>query len=285
MEYNGTAELQNLGLYEQATKRWEKYLEKYPDDDLSDKAAYYLGVCYLKQGRFADASETLETVLRKHPRFEMSDGARYHRAMALFRFAEDSERTDDFAAAAAAFSDLVANHSDSEYAARSHYYQGESLYAADRAEEAVGSFRELIRKYPGDELLADAYYSLGTAQQDLQDFAGAAATYGAFLGRKELAAHPLHSEIRLRLALSLYEQRLYEQAESAFGQVAELERYDFADFAMLRQAQCLAALDRLDDAAKAFTRLTVRFPRSEYASTARLSAGKCEYETGNYGQA
>jgi TolA-binding protein len=143
----------------------------------------------------------------------------------------------------------------------------------------------LVAKYPKSELLGDAYYALGTAQQELVLTQEAATTYQAFLGKPELAKHELANEIRLRLGLTLYDLGKYPEAEKLFMVVVAIPDFPHADFAQLRQAQCRVETNKHAEAAALFLALTKKFPKSAYLNVANLAAGKCYYLTDKLNEA
>ena len=47
--YADAANFQTNGATELAIDAWNKFLKKYPDDDMASKAAHYLGVCHMQK--------------------------------------------------------------------------------------------------------------------------------------------------------------------------------------------------------------------------------------------
>lgn len=276
-DFNATAALQNGGLYARAAGKWEEFLSRYPDDERVGKVHYYLGICRLYSKQYDKAAERFRLVLTKYPKLEQIDGARYNLGMALFRKASDAKQAGQFKAAAAALGDVPAKHADSKYAPRALYFQGESLYAAGDADAALEAYKKLIQTYPKDAFVGDAYYALGVTQQELQQYDAAAATFSAFLNSAALADHRHAREISLRLAMTLYDQKKYDEAESRFAKVAELPDFEHADFALLRRAQCLVEMEKPADAAKLLAEFSKRYPESAYKSAALLTQGRCHF--------
>ena len=78
------------------------------------------------------------------------------------------------------------------------FYRGESFYQQTKLKEAADSYAGLIRRYPQDELVADATYALGVTQEALKEVDEAQATFAAFHGK--FPKHALATEVRMRQA-------------------------------------------------------------------------------------
>jgi len=278
-DFNVAAELQNAGLYDRAAEKWADFIKTYPDDERLDRANYFLGICQLHAKKFAEAAASFQTIISKYPNFENADGAQYNLGMAYFQTATASNKPEDFQKAADALGAVATKHANSEYVDRALYFQGEALYAAGKKPEACAAYEKLVNGRAASPLLADAYYALGTTQQELEQFDQAAATFGKFLGNADFAKHELAGEIRLRLGMALFAQEKHQEAEPHFAATAGLADFPPADFALLRQAQCKLELEQVDEAGQLFSQLLTKFPDSGYKSAAQLSAGKCCYLT------
>jgi tetratricopeptide (TPR) repeat protein len=66
------------GDYSRAGQECEQILASRPQPQIRCKALYFLGVCLLKEGRFAGAREKFNQVLRRFPRSELAAIARKH---------------------------------------------------------------------------------------------------------------------------------------------------------------------------------------------------------------
>jgi TolA-binding protein len=283
-DFNAAAALQNSGLYDRALEKWTAYLKAYPADPRLDRVHYYLGICQLHAKRYAEAAATFQEVLAKYPKFDSADGAQYNLGMALFHVATAGKNRTDFQAAATALGAVAAKHPQSKHAAKALYYQGESLVAAGEWKAALEPLKK-VADQPSNPLRADALYALGAAQQDLKQHAEAAATFQAFLGDQALARHELAPEVRLRLGISLFEQKKHQDAEPHFAATAGLSGFPQADFAILRQGQCRLEAGKPAEAATVFSTLLQKHPQSPYRTAAQLAAGKCYFLAEKYQEA
>jgi len=284
-DFNAAAALQNSGFYDRAAQKWADFVRKYPSDSRLDRVHYYLGICQLHTKKYPEAARTFQTVLSKYRNFSDADGAQYNLSMAYFQIAAASKKADDFKTAAGAFGGVASKYATSKYAHKALYYQGESLYSAGDRAGAIAAYKALTTKYRDSSLLADAYYAMGTTQQELGLDAEAGATFAAFLANKTFEKHELANEIRLRLAMSLFAEKKYAEAEPHFAAVAAVAEFRDADFAMLRQGQCRMETGKVAEAAAVFAALLGKFPNSTYKAGAQLAAGKCLYMLEKYDDA
>lgn len=293
--FNTTAALQNAGRHQTAEAKWREFIAKFPTDERIDRVHYYLGICQLHIKQFDKAAVTFQTVLTKYPKFTSLDGANYNLGMAFFQTATASNKPEDFAKAATTFSAMATKFPKSRFADRALYFQGEahfnagSQYAAvptpnqqlvdTQFNGAIAAYQKLVTTYPQSTLLADSLYALGTTQQDLQKWTDASTTYQKFLANAAFAKHELAPEIRLRLGLSLYNDKKFVEAEKEFGLVAAIPDYKLADFALLRQGQCRVEQGLNDKAPEIFLSLIQKFPQSTYKAASQLAAGRAFYLT------
>jgi TolA-binding protein len=278
-EYAVAAGLQSKQLYDQAARRWQKFIETYPRDPRLANAYHHLGSCQLGAEHPIEAAATFRTLIDKCPRFESLDAAHFNLGLALYNAALTSKKADDFRTAGRAFAEVPARFAKSKQVAAALHYQGECLYRAGAPAEAVVLYRKVIAEHPGSEVLPDAYYSLGTTQEELAQDREAASTFQGFLDK--FPKDRLANECRLRLGLSLSRQKRYAEAMKLFEQTAGLPDFPLADFALFQQAQCARELKQLPQAAAVYETLPRKFPTSARAGPALLEAGKCWYEAGD----
>ena len=283
--FNGTAELQNGGLYAKAITSWDKFLQKYPNDKRAGKVSYYRGICLLHTQKYDEAAAQFRTVVTKYPKLENLDSAQFNLAMAYYQKADMSKKPEDFKNAAKEFGAVAAKFPSSKFADRALYYQGESAFAAGDNASAAAAYKNLTTKYVKSPLAANAFYALGIAQQQLKQNAEAAKTFKAFLANPELAKNALASEVRLRLGMSLFAEKKFADAAKYFGEASKGKDFSHADFAALRQAQCMYEAGKVAEAGTLYAELPTKFPQSTYLAAALLASGKCFVQVEKYPEA
>jgi len=76
-DFNGAVVVYNGGLYAEAEKKWQEFLQKHPDDKRAERATHFLGICQLHLKKFPEAATTFRSVLSKYPNFANRDEAFY----------------------------------------------------------------------------------------------------------------------------------------------------------------------------------------------------------------
>jgi TolA-binding protein len=284
-EYNVAAGLQNEGLYERAADKWQAFINQFSSDSRLDRAHYYLGICRLHTRKYPAAITAFETLLSKYPSFPDAAAAQYHLGMARYQAACESKKREDFQAAAAALALAASKYPQGKHEAAALYYQGESLLGAGQPAAAIEAYKKLVTGLPTAPLAADACYALGITEQDEGQDADAIATFQKFLGTPQWAGHELAGEIRLRLALSLWKQKKYAEAEPLFAAAAALANFPHADLAGLRQGQCRLQAGQAGEAAPLLEAWLKNYPNSPYKAEAQLAAGKSAFLIGKLPEA
>jgi len=87
--------------------------------------------------------------------------------------------------------------------------------------------------------------------------------------------------LRIRLAKSYYDAGRYEEALSAYEELAGNPPEGFADVPAVGRAQCLEALSRFDEARKAFDEFAEANPSSYLALSAQIGAARCFAQAGD----
>jgi tol-pal system protein YbgF len=65
--YNIATKFFGTGAYDKALTKFKEYIDKYPDDDLTDNAQYWIGECNLKKGEYIKAVEEFQKVIEYYP--------------------------------------------------------------------------------------------------------------------------------------------------------------------------------------------------------------------------
>lgn len=87
--------------------------------------------------------------------------------------------------------------------------------------------------------------------------------------------------LKLRLAKSYYDAGRYEEALAQYETLIGNAPDGFADIPVVGKAQCLEALGKFDEAAKAFDAFAEANPKNYLALTAQLGAARCFVQTGD----
>jgi tol-pal system protein YbgF len=91
-----------MGNYALAVDGFRDYLANYPESEYADNAAYYLGDCYLQQGRQELAIQAFDQLINLYPKGDKTPVAYYKKALAQ----QDMQRMEDAIATLKALSKL-----------------------------------------------------------------------------------------------------------------------------------------------------------------------------------
>jgi cellulose synthase operon protein C len=285
--YSDAANFQNNQSFDLAAEEWEKFLTRFPKDPLAVKATNYAGVCYLQLKQFAKAAEKFEVIATKHPTFEQADEAYLNWGWCIYSAAlsatDPSKSKPLFEKAVAALDGMISSRKESKLLDQAYFFLGESLYRLGEKEKAIGSFSKVVEGYPASKLRKDAIYALGVAQEEMQKYPDAIATYDKLLA--EVKEGDLAFEVRLRRADCLLQKGEAAGAEVEFAALASTPGFAQADFALLRQAIAASRQEKNELAGQLYSSLAERFPGSTYAADALLKSGRAHYRAKAWDQA
>ncbi|MCC6510128.1 MAG: tetratricopeptide repeat protein, partial [Pirellulaceae bacterium] len=289
--YADAANFQNNGAFELAVEEWQKLLKEFPKDPLASKASHYLGVCFMQQAKpdYAAASAAFAKALTD-AKLDIRDESLINLGWCQFMEARANEgdqarQKKQFQQARETLTDYVKNFPQGGSVDQALFFSGEIEYSLGNAQQAVNLYEQLIKAKPlaGSSWRADAQYALGVAYEQLKQDALARQTYETFLA--EHKDSPLHGKVSLRLADVLLRSGAAAESEKLLRQAAEDIDNPLADSAMLRLGQSLAEQGKFNEASQAFEQMAAKFPKSDHAPTARLSAGQMFFRNGQYPEA
>lgn len=281
-QYNAAAALQKSGEYETAAEEWSKFLEKYSQHELADRAQHFLGICQLQAKQYDLAQEAFQKVVANYPQSTMLSSAYLHLGMSRFNLARGG-KPELYDQAIAAFTALESKFAESKEVPRGLLYHGDCLYDQGKKAEAVALYQQIVSKYAQDAVLPDALYALGVTQEELDQHDAASATYATFL--KQHSKDAKAAEVGMRRGEVLLALKRVDDAEQLFAWAAAHEDFALADQATMRQAYCHFERQAYDKAAALYATIPTRFAKSKLVSQALLWAGKSNFMAGKFAQA
>jgi TolA-binding protein len=282
-QYAVAAAFQGRKLPKLAAEEWRKFLADFPNDPRRDKAQHALGVCLMDDGQLDAGIRAFQALVASSPKYEQLDAVYLNLGVALSRRARSKKSADDERAADKAFADVIQEFPKSGLVTRALFNRAEGAFLAGRLEDAVGGYMALIRDHPKDEIVPEATYALGIAQDGLKRPADAAKTFADFAAK--FPTHALAAECLVRRAEATAALKKFPEAEILFKQAAGTKGFAYADYALLRQAACLQEQGKTDEAARVYESLATTFPKSPLQARALLAAGQCRYRSGDYSKA
>lgn len=282
-QYNLAVGLQNKKLYSQAAQKWAAFIQGFPKDARLPNAHLYLGICQLQENKLTEAAASFRTVLKDFPNFAARDASQYNLGLVLYNTATASKKPEDWKEAIAVFAEVNAKFPESKHAPSALFYQGECAFSSGDAAGALALYQKFVGAYPQSTLLPDVYYALGTTQQGLGQDAEAIGTFQTQV--QKFPADPQANESKLRIGVSLFNQKKYAEAEQQFAPLVGIADFPLADVALIRQAQTLSAREQFPQAAGMYETVPQKFPKSKHRGAALLAAGECWFNAGKFPEA
>ena len=288
--YADAANFQNNGAFELAIEEWRKLLKDYAKDPLASKASHYLGVCYMQQAKpdYAAASQAFAQALADN-KLEIRDESLINLGWCQFMQGRATEgdataQKKLYQQSRETLTDYVKSYPQGSSVDQALFFSGEIEYSLGNAKQAIDLYEQLIKNkaLANSSWKADAQYALGVAYEQLKQDPQARSIYEAFLSDNR--EHRLRSKVALRLADVLLRSGAPAEAEKMLQQAATADS-PMADYAMLRLGQSLAEQSKFAEASKMFEQMVEKFPQSEHAGTAKLSAGQMYFRAGQYPEA
>ena len=276
--YASAAALQNREAWDLAAEEWQALLAAHPQDPLSLKGRYYLGICQTKAGDWPAAAKTFEAVVASQADPDTVALARWELGRGSFAAAQAKPAAEAFAAAATRLGEFLAKSPAAAQSADALRYLGESLWQAGKRDEAIAAWQRFVKDHASSERLPEVLYALGVGQAETGKAAEATASLDRFA--KDFPQHELAGDVALWRA---------DLATKA-GRHADAEQV-LAPLVAAKGPRSAEALDRLGNArwnqknwrgaAEAFVRLVTEHASSPLAAKARVAAGRALVEAGD----
>ncbi len=152
--YSDAAGFQNNGAYELAAGQWKKLLDEYPNDPRADKAAHYLGYCYIKLAEqtkepdYSDAIAAFKKALSGTSR-ELREETLINLSWCQINQAREAEpgsreQRDGLREAQQGFTDYLSNFGGGDFVDQALFYLGEIEYTLGNPRRAIGYYKKLL---------------------------------------------------------------------------------------------------------------------------------------------
>ncbi|MFH0910949.1 MAG: tetratricopeptide repeat protein [Planctomycetota bacterium] len=198
------------GLYTDAAKEYDDFLQQFPADPRAADALLHLGESLFESGEFVRAEEAFQRMLRLFPNNPNALGAQLRIGCARFERKQYEE-------AIAAFQRLTSAPAPAGILSSTYYYLGRSFQEILRLPEA---HEALARALEGGEGIRPlALYSLGEVEYALERYADAEGRFRRFF--QDFPGHRLGTATVLRLAETLRAQGKLDEAARFYSTLAQ----------------------------------------------------------------
>lgn len=146
--------------YNSCRETFEKFQEEFKDSNLKPQAFYLLGTSLYNLGKFSEAMEVFKNIIRTYSQdIELVQKAEYEIADCYDQMGDEKE-------AMARFKMLRSKYPDSSLTAEVMWWLGGYYYRHNDLSLARRYLSSLIQDFPKSNLVADAYYALGSSYEE-----------------------------------------------------------------------------------------------------------------------
>ncbi|MEK6727655.1 MAG: tetratricopeptide repeat protein, partial [Candidatus Omnitrophota bacterium] len=274
--------------YNSSKEIFEKFQEEFKDSNLKPQALYLLGTSLYNLSKFPEAVEVFKNIAREYSSdTELVQKAEYEIADCYDRMGNEKEAMNRFKM-------LRSKYPDSSLTPEVMWWLGEYYYRHNELGLSRRYFSSLIRDFPGSNLVADAYYALGSSFEEESRFDEAIDNFkkALGLGKSDLAGQATIAiaDIYVKqnkpdLALIKYKECAQEYANLTsliYPKIAELhyKRSDYSealdffrkaleaaavkDMAVIqiKIAEVIEAQGKSDEAIEEYLKVTYLFPEN-----------------------
>ncbi|WP_246114618.1 tetratricopeptide repeat protein [Rubripirellula tenax] len=287
--YADAANFQTGGAIDLAIQGWQAYLKQHPDHEMASRAAHYLGVCYMQAEKpnYPAASDAFARAL-KDKKYDLREESLANRGWCLYASAGERDKRDakKLKESINVYETLRKEFPKSRFLDRAIFYCGEAAYGLGDAAKAIAYYNELMAMPDAKEspLRCDALYARGVAQEDLDQFEEAMASFQQLLSSCE--KNDLVTDVHLRLGDLAILRGEHNKAVASFDRAVEsTESSEDKSYAIFRQAFALVQAERPAEAASKYELLLSDYPDTEYAAAATLASAQSIYRSGDIDEA
>ncbi|MEO1021357.1 MAG: tetratricopeptide repeat protein [Bacteroidota bacterium] len=252
------------------------------EKDLNDPGKIYtfLGEVFYANAEYTSATqafEQAEKVASIDP--ELRRQARFQKAWIQFR-------NQAYEQAQPLFESVYAEDATSDLGAEALFWSADSYYKLNRFSEAAQRFNLFAERYPENELIGAARYSLGWSYFKTGNFEAAVGPLEAFLEEYNpppIALFPYDTDTQLRIGDAYYAMGDYRKSIQFYTKAIGAE--PGGDYAMFQVANSYYRANRTFEAVTNFRKLLRIYPFSRLREQAQYNIAYIYLNTANYTQA
>ncbi|TWT40001.1 tol-pal system protein YbgF [Phycisphaerae bacterium RAS1] len=273
--------LRSLKRPDDAIKAYARALSSGGAGDLAARAAIELAGLHAEARRFDEAAKLLGPVCEKldeHKSLaaELRDEARYRLGVCQFELGKPAD-------AAATFSKLISERPDSPLSLSARFFAGEAYARGGKHEKAVECLAVLADQDAPAETLGPALLRLGESLAALQRWPRSEEALARYL--KLFPDSEQWFTARFGVGWARENQQRFDEAISAYRDVAARHQGPTAARAQFQIGECLFALKQHEDAVRELLKVDILYAYPEWSAAALFEAGRCFEALGKNGDA
>jgi TolA-binding protein len=198
--------------YNSGKEVFEKFQEEFKQSDLRPQAMYLLGTSLYNLGNFNGAIEVFKDIIRTYNQdTELTQKAEYEIADCFYQMGNEKEAMNRFKSLRSKYPDSGLTPEIMWWLAGYHFRQNEPVLARRY-------LTSLIQDFPKSNLVADAYYALGSSYEEESKHEEAVDNFKKVL---ELSKSELSGQARIAMADVYVKQGKSELALSIYNEIVK----------------------------------------------------------------
>lgn len=184
--YNRLSANGNIEVLPAMSKAFNTYYTQYPEDERAVHAYYYDAWAHYRMGKWRAASDIFASLADKYPRSRYASEALFRAGDALFNMTNRSgleDKNQNFLDAMVFYDRIIKRYPRSSHVDDALYNKAWCLINLDRKEEAVPVFEQIVAEHPDGTYGARSQFTLGDYYYGLKDYEKATESYQTFLER------------------------------------------------------------------------------------------------------
>lgn len=251
--------------YEKATQIYALLSQDRKNPRYAEYAAFQLGLSFIQRGEVNRGVENLKKFLLNFPNSIYSEVVQFNIGWAYFT----SEQYDK---AIQEFDLFLSKYSESQLMPRVLLNKADAFYNSHSYDSAIVYYKRVIEEYPNSLLRSDAINGLQFTYQAQNKSSEAIAVIDELITKQQGIVS--NEELFLRKGDLYFEQGNFAQAVSEYQKVIQMQSSDsIIARALFQLGRCFEYENNPYKAEEYFNQILKKYPDSELAPSAALSAG------------
>jgi TolA-binding protein len=258
-----------------AAEAWRTLAQKFPKSDLAADAWFRVGEYHESKKEWKPAADAYQQGRQQAKVPEVQEKMQFKVAWARYQ-------AEEFPQAADAFRSQIESFPAGPLLSDATYLAGESLYRQKQYGAALERFNQSIAQRK-EKYLARALYRAGDCAAQLKQWSASEGHYQALVD--QFPKFELLSDARYGLGLAQQNQEKLAQAKRTYEQVTKETDTEAAAKSRFMMGECAFREKKYDEAVEHYLTAALGYPYQEWQALGYLEAGRCLIELKNLAKA
>ena len=272
--------LYDLERYSDAILVFQDFSQQFPNSNHNAEVNDLLSEAFLNSTNYAQAIEYIESLDYKSPKVRA-----VYQKVAFFRGTEFFNN-GEFYSSVQMFKKSLEYPVENEFVVKAHFWSGEAYSIGRKYDEAIGSYREVVRYAPPTDIFhLKARYGLGYAFYNSKEYGQSLDHFKFYVDRLENSSNKMfYHDAMLRLADCYYAAKNYNQAIEIYDRAIRNNNPDQA-YAFYQEGVIFSIQGNFAVAKNNLNTVITRFSNSRVYDDALFELAQVYFKQGNYEEA